>query len=249
MGIADITSSPEAQAFAASLAGKYGITPAAAQSVMSGVLPALAGGIEANTLTRDGIADLMEALSSGHHQNVIDNPALVGHPDTIADGNAVIGHLLGPSGLSQSTLQAAAGQAGVPAALLSQMAPAIAVFLLGYLFRNSGSVLGNIAGSVLGGAGGGVSMPPMGRPLGGGMMPPMPDLRNITAGNNPYGNIANSIRNGGFAGGAAAGGVRDILGNLLGFGSSRGIIGWIIRFVVLRYGMSILRGFLRSLIR
>ena len=63
-------------------------------------------------------------------------------------------------------------------------------------------------------------------------MPPMPDLRNITAGNNPYGNIANSIRNGGAAGGGMAGGVRDILGGLLGFGSSRGIMGWIIKFIL-----------------
>ena len=248
MAIADITDSPEAQAFAASLAAKYGITPAAAQGAMASLLPSLVGGIESNTMTRGGIADLMQAMSSGHHQNVIDNPALIGHPDTIADGNGIIGHLLGPSGLPQSTLQAAAGQAGVPASLMSGMAPMIAVFLIGWLFRNSGGMLGNIIGSAMGG--GGVSMPqmpPMGRPAtGGGMMPPLPDLKNITAGNNPYGDIANSIRNGGSTGGGIAGGVRDVLGNALGFGSSRGIMGWIIRYFVLRFGMSILRSVLRS---
>lgn len=252
MGIAEIANSPEAQAFAASLAGKYGISPTAAQGALAGLLPVFAGGIEANTLSRGGIADLMQALSSGHHQNVIDNPALVAHPDTIADGNAVIGHLLGSSGLSPNVLQAAAGQAGVSPSILSQMAPAIAVFLLGYLFRHSGGLLGNIAGSVLGGAGGmGMpQMPPMGgAPGGGGLMPPLPDLRSLTTGNNPYGNIANTIRNGGMTGGAAAGGVRDILGSMLGFGSSKGILGWIVRFLVLRYGMSILRGLLRSFLR
>ena len=253
MAIADIARSPEAQALAASLAAKYGISPAAAQSAIAGLLPTLAGGIEANTMTRGGVADLMDALSSGHHQNVLDNPNLIGHPDTIADGNAVIGHLLGPTGLPQNKLQSLAGQAGVPAPLLGQIAPMVAVWLLGYMFRNSGSILGNIAGSVLGGGGGGgMSMPQMGRPMGGGgggMMPPMPDLRNITAGNNPYGNIANSIRNGGMAGGATAGGVRDVLGGLLGFGSNQGIIGWIIKFLILRFGMTILRGLLRSFVR
>src|SRR5450755_4202139 len=98
MGIADITSSPEAQAFAASLASTYGISPAAAQGALAGLLPVLAGGIESNTMTRGGIADLMEALASGHHQDVITNRALAGHPDIIADGKAVIGHLLGPGG-------------------------------------------------------------------------------------------------------------------------------------------------------
>jgi len=264
MGIADIANSPEAQTFAASLAAKYGISQGAAQSVMAGLLPTLAGGIESNTMTRGGIVDLMEALSSGHHQNVINDPSLIGHPDTIADGNAVIGHLLGPSGLSQSTVQSLAGQAGVPAPLLGQIAPVVAVWLLGYLFRNSGGMLGNIIGAAMGGGGGGgMSMPqmpqmppmgggmgsPMGRPAGGGMMPPMPDLRNLGAGNNPYGSIANAIRNSGPAGGAAAGGVRDILGNTLGFGSSRGIMGWIIRYLVLRFGMSILRGLLRNFLR
>ena len=244
MGVAEITNSPEARAFAASLAGKYGITPAAAQGAMVSLLPSLAGGIEANTMTRGGIADLMDALSSGHHQNVIDNPGLIGHPDTVADGNAVIGHLLGPSGLVPSALQSAAGQAGVPAPLLGQMAPMIAVFLLGYLFRNSGSILGSTAGSALGG--GGTTMP---RTDSGGMMPPMPDLRTITAGNNPYGSIASSIRNGGTTGGVAAGGIRDVLGGLLGFGSSQGIMGWIIKFILLRYGMTILRGLLRNFIR
>jgi hypothetical protein len=77
----------------------------------------------------------------------------------------------------------------------------------------------------------------------------MPDLRNLGAGTNPYGNIANSIRNGGMAGGGMAGGVRDILGGMLGFGSNQGIMGWIIKFLILRFGMSILRGLLRNFIR
>lgn len=259
MGIADIANSPEAETFAASLAAKYDISPAAAQSVMAGLLPTLAGGIEANTMTRGGIADLMEALSSGHHQNVVNDPSLISHPDTIADGNAVIGHLLGPSGLSQAAVHSLAGQAGVPVPLLGQIAPVIAVWLLGYLFHNSGGMLGNIIGAAMGGGGRGLSMPQMpqmppmggsmGRNTGGGMMPPMPDLRNLGPGNNPYGNIANSIRNGGMAGGGTAGGVRDILGGMLGFGSNQGIMGWIIKFLILRFGMTILRGLLRNFIR
>ena len=251
MAIVDITGSPEAQAFAASLGAKYGITPQAALGAMTSLLPTLAGGIEANTLTRDGVADLMDAMSSGHHQNIIDNPALIGHPDTVADGNGIIGHLLGASGLPQSTLQSAANQAGVPASLMSGMAPAIAVFLIGYLFRNSGGMLGNILSSAMGGGGGGMSMPqvpPMGGGVraGGGMMPPMPDPRNLGDANNRYGNIASTIRNGGATGGGMAGGVRDVLGSALGFGSSRGIMGWVVRLLVMRFGMTILRGLLRT---
>ena len=252
MAIADITNSPDAQAFAASLAAKYGISPQAAQDAMLSLLPTLSAGIEHATLSPGGIARLLETMAQGHHQDIISNPDLVGHPDTVADGNSIIGQLM-PRGLPQATLQAAASQSGVPASLMSGMAPAIAVFLIGYLFRNSGGMLGNIIGSAMGGGGGGASipqmpqMPPMGRPaMGGGMMPPMPDLRNLGTGNNPYGNIASTIRNGGPLGGSVAGSVRDVLGSALGFGSSRGIMGWIIRMLVLRYGMTILRGLLRS---
>ena len=262
MSIENILASPEGQAFAASLAAKYNIAPAAAQSAMANLLPTMIGGLERNTISRDGIAELMRALSSGRHYNVIANPDAIGHPDTVADGNNIIGHLLGPAGLGQETLQAAARQSGVPVNLMGGIAPMIAVFLLGWLFRNAGGMLGSIlsnaAGAAIGG-GGAPSMPnmpqmpqmpfPSGpRPSGPGGLS-LPDIRNFdTSRNKPYGNAANSINQGGAAGGAVAGGIRDILGSLLGFGSSRGIVGWIIRFLVLRFGWSILRGVLRGVL-
>ena len=253
MSVTNIANSPEAQAFAASLAAKYGISQQAAVAAMTGLLPSLIGGLEQNTLSRGGIADLMQALSSGHHYNVIAEPNALGTPGTVADGNAIIGHLVGPSGLNQSTLQAVAGQAGVPQALMGQIAPMIAVFLMGWLFRNAGGILGNVLGSAMGGGGGGLSMPqmpPTGAPMGpraGGPMS-LPDIRNFdTSRNNPYGNIADSVRRGANAG-PVSGGVRHILGGLLGFGSSSGWMGWIIKFLVLRFGMTILRGVLRGVI-
>ena len=261
MSVANIANSPEAQAFTASLAAKYGISQAAAQGAMTGLLPSLITGLEHNSMSRDGIANLMTALSSGNHDAVIADPAAVGNASTVADGNAIIGHLVGPAGLSQGTLQMAAGQAGVPVGLMKELGPAVAVFLMGWLFRNAGGMLGNVLGSATGG-GGGMSMPqmpqmppmggaPTGRPMGsGGPALGLPDIRNFdTSGrNNPYGNIADSIRRGGSNAGQVSGGVRDILGGLLGFGSSSGWMGWIIKFLVLRFGMTILRGVLRGVI-
>ena len=109
MAIADITNSPDAQAFAASLAAKYGISPQAAQDAMLSLLPTLSAGIEHATLSPGGIARLLETMAQGHHQDIISNPDLVGHPDTVADGNSIIGQLM-PRGLPQATLQAAASQ-------------------------------------------------------------------------------------------------------------------------------------------
>ena len=261
MSVNAILATAEAQAFAASLATKYGISQQAATSAMAALLPAMIGGIESNTLSRGGIADLMQALASGHHYNVIANPDAIGHAETVQDGNAIIGHLLGPSGLSQATLQAASSKSGVPMTAMGGIAPMIAVFLLGWLFKNAGSMLGPIlagaARSAMGGGGMGGGAPsvpqmpqqmPIPRSPGAGPMS-LPDIRNFdTSRNNPYGNAADSIRRGGIPGGSAAGGIRDILGSLLGFGSSKGWMGWIIKFLVLRFGWTILRSVLRGVL-
>lgn len=72
-------------------------------------------------------------------------------------------------------------------------------------------------------------------------------------GGNPYGDLSETIRRGGR--GASVGGsplwsvVRNVLGGILGF-QSRGLVSWLIRMVVMRYGWSILRTiFTRVLLR
>ena len=59
----------------------------------------------------------------------------------------------------------------------------------------------------------------------------------------PYSDLSDTIRRGGqvaAGGGTLAAIVRSILGSLLGF-QNRGVISWIIRMVVFRYGWSILK--------
>lgn len=66
----------------------------------------------------------------------------------------------------------------------------------------------------------------------------------------PYGDLSDIIRKGGPA--VAAGGglfaiVRSILGTLLGF-QSRGVMGWLVRLVVMRWGWGLLRTILGRLV-
>ena len=71
---------------------------------------------------------------------------------------------------------------------------------------------------------------------------------------NPYGDLSDIIRRGGRNNTDAApaeGGtlwrmVRSILGGALGF-QSRGVMSWILRYVVLRFGASIVRTIFRRL--
>ena len=74
---------------------------------------------------------------------------------------------------------------------------------------------------------------------------------NIPAGSNPYGDLSDIIRKGGS--GTNVGGnplwriVRSVIGSALGL-QSRGIMGWIMRVVVMRYGWSLLGGVLRRML-
>ncbi len=84
---------------------------------------------------------------------------------------------------------------------------------------------------------------------GGGGFPlpfPMPGSGNSERGNNPYGDLSDILRRGGRvpveanSGGGLWSIVRSVIGSALGFGN-RGIVGWLIRFVVMRWGWRILQ--------
>ncbi len=76
-------------------------------------------------------------------------------------------------------------------------------------------------------------------PFGGGSPLPLPGDRipGINAPNAPYGDLPDVIRTGGRTvdGAPVGGAIRDIFGSLLGF-QSKGIVGWLIRLIVLRWG-------------
>lgn len=83
-----------------------------------------------------------------------------------------------------------------------------------------------------------------GMPQGGNPLPlPMPG-----GGNNPYGDLSDIIRRGG---GPDSGGlgsiVRNVLGGLLGF-SGRGIMGWIVRLLLVRFGWGLLKRMLGKML-
>jgi hypothetical protein len=119
---------------------------------------------------------------------------------------------------------------------------------------------GSLGGGGLGG--GGMSGSPLPMPGGGtagggfGGQSPLPipggaPGRGGWGGSNPYGDLPDVIRRGGQSipgtGGTLGNIIRGILGGLLGF-QNRGVISWILRYVVLRYGMNIVRWFFSRLL-
>ncbi len=136
------------------LARTFNIAPEDADAVIEAVLPRLSSALERNTLSRGGLADLVQALGQGHHAQYLDDPRAIADPSTIADGNAILGHILGDRDKSRAVAVEAARFSGVSEGLIKMLLPILATWLMGALSKGVGGGLGDILGR-MGGAGGG----------------------------------------------------------------------------------------------
>lgn len=134
-----------------------------AQNAMKHMLPALSKGITNNMGKQGGLEGLLGALSSGTHQKYVDNPDILGQAESISDGNAILGHILGSKDVSRNVAGHAAQATGVDFGALKKMLPMLATVVMGSLSKQTsqagileqaaGGALGNILGGALGGGG------------------------------------------------------------------------------------------------
>jgi len=129
------------------LAAQFGLKPEQATSAVGALLPALKAGLKRNTGTDTGLADLAAALGKGGHQQYLDDPASLARPETVTDGNAILGHLLGSKDVSRQVATRASQQTGIDPAILKKMLPLIAALAMGGLSRRSKAAGGAAAGA------------------------------------------------------------------------------------------------------
>jgi len=159
MNMLDVLTSAGNGAAVRQIGTQLGLSEAQATSALSALLPALAGGMQRNAQTPDGLAGLAAALSSGRHQQYIDNPSKLGDASSIADGNGILGHILGSKDVSRQVATQASATTGIGADVLKQMLPMVAALMMGGLSQRnsqSGSPLGMQAGGGLMGMLGGL---------------------------------------------------------------------------------------------
>lgn len=149
------------------IARQFGLEEGQAQSAVASLLPALQGGLSRNIQQEGGMDSLVRALSGGGHQQYLDDPSILGSPENIADGNGILGHILGSKDVSRAVAAQASQQTGIGADILKKMLPMVASLVMGMLsrqssqastgpavFGESGGGLGDILGSILGSGGG-----------------------------------------------------------------------------------------------
>lgn len=117
------------------LARQFGLDGDQASAVLNQLLPALGGGLKQNAAQPGGLESLLGALTNGNHQRYIDQPEVLNQPESIADGNGILGHLLGSKDASRALASQVSSATGISDDLIRQMLPAVASLLMGSLSK------------------------------------------------------------------------------------------------------------------
>jgi hypothetical protein len=120
------------------IASQFGLRPEQATAAIGALMPALAAGLKRNMTTNE--AGLESALASGHHETYIDQPQVLGAPETTADGNAILGHIFGSKDVSRKVAAGAAERTGIDPAVLKRMLPLLAALAMGAMAKQKKSV-------------------------------------------------------------------------------------------------------------
>jgi len=155
MDILDTILNAQNGAAVSRLGSQVGLPPDQTTAALSALVPALAAGFQKNIQSQGGLESLMSALASGNHGQYMDNPASLGDPSAVADGNGILGHLLGSKDVSREVASRAAAQTGLSADVLKQLLPLAATLMMGAFAKQSAGAPSFQAG--IGGSGGGIA--------------------------------------------------------------------------------------------
>jgi len=135
------------------VAKQFGLNGSQAEGAIRALLPAVSGGLKRNTAQEGGLQGLMGALQGGRHDRYLDDPTELTKPETVQDGNAILGHLLGSKDMSRQVASHAAQKTGLDTGILKQMLPMVAAMAMGSLSKQAKepSVADALMGALSGG--------------------------------------------------------------------------------------------------
>lgn len=271
MNIVEVLTAGQGGQVVANLAKSYGLDRAQSAAVLDAVVPELTRALERQSFNRGGIADLVAALGRADYAKVLAPDAALSNPDVKSAGIEALDTMLWSKDRSRNVAHRAARQSGVDEALIRQMLPAIGALVMGALSSKAGGALDSVA-QQFGGLDGGPAEAGTGRSgVGNQQRLPLPGERpRLQRDSNPYGDLSDVIRRGGTklprsqtpnTPRAPNGGglelpqgdgnletvIRDLLGGILGF-QNKGVIGWIIRLIIVRWGWGFIQSILRRLL-
>lgn len=167
MNLMDLLDSAGGKQSLQRIAGQLGIDSARTGDLVSALAPALMGGLQKQTQTSDGFSSLKNALQKGNHQQYVNKPELMSSPETLEDGNNILGHLFGSKDVSRSVATQAAASTGIDTSTIKKALPLLASLAMGALSKDTNqgqkdeSSIGNLLGGLMGGNDGKVDVDDM----------------------------------------------------------------------------------------
>ena len=137
MNIMDLLGQGAGQMAAGQIAKQLGIDEGLAQSAMRAVMPALSRGVSRNASQPGGLDQLLGALGKGNHDRYVDKPEILGRPETVQDGNKILGHIFGSKDVSRNVAGRASKETGVSSDIIKKMLPMVAAVAMGMLSKQT----------------------------------------------------------------------------------------------------------------
>ncbi len=120
------------------LGQQFGLSDDQTSAALSALVPALAAGLAKNATREGGLEGLTAALASGRHGSYLDDLSSLTRTETVADGNGILGHILGSKDMSRQVAAQAAASSGVGSDVLKRMLPVVAAMVMGAMAKNAG---------------------------------------------------------------------------------------------------------------
>ncbi len=124
----------------AQLSRSVGLDESDVQNVVHKLLPAFSNGIKANAGNSDALGGLLNALTSGNHQQFIDKPEALADTQAVEEGNAILGQVFGSKDVSRNVAGYAAQETGVDSSIIKKLLPLVATTVIGALSKETANV-------------------------------------------------------------------------------------------------------------
>ena len=135
MNILEAVLNAQGGAAARAAGGGLGLSQEQTGSALGALIPALAAGLQRNAAQPGGLESLVGALTRGQHTRYLDDPSALTSPETVADGNAILGHIVVTKDASRAVAAQAASQTGIDPAILKQLLPIAATMVMGAMAK------------------------------------------------------------------------------------------------------------------
>lgn len=155
MNLSDLLNSHLGSQLIDGISGQTGATQQETSSVVNAAAPVIMGMLKKNASTTEGASGILNALNK-HDGSILDNLSGFFGSSNAADGDGILGHILGDK--RSSVENALSAKTGVPSSKVSSIIASLAPILMGYLGKQknkSGNVtdssgLGGLLGGLIG---------------------------------------------------------------------------------------------------